>query len=100
MSITIDFGKPVPGGKVKLGRVVATPGALSALEQSGEQPSDFLSRHEAGDWGSLCEEARQENEFSLEHGFRLVSSHSLPNGTVIWVVTEADRTTILLPEEY
>ena len=41
----------------------------------------------------------RENEFSLEHGFRLVSSYSLRNGTVIWVITEADRssTTILLP---
>jgi hypothetical protein len=90
----------MPGGKLALGQTVATPGALAAMEESGEQPCGFLSRHASGDWGDLCEEARQENEFSLEHGFRLVSSHSLPNGTVIWVVTEADRTTILLPEEY
>ena len=85
---------------MKLGQVVATPGALAALEQSGEQPGEFLSRHASGDWGRLCEEAHRENEFSMEHGFRLVSSHSLLNGTVIWVVTEADRTTLLLPQEY
>jgi hypothetical protein len=85
-----------------MGHIVATPGALAALEQSGERPDEFLSRHASGDWADLCEGAIRENEFSLEQGFRLVSSHSLPNGTVIWVVTEADRssTTILLPSEY
>ena len=87
---------------MKLGQVVATPGALAALEQSGECPSDFLRRHADGDWGNLSAEDRKENEFSLAHGFRLLSSYKLRTGTVIWVITEADRssTTLLLPEEY
>lgn len=87
---------------MKLGHIVATPGALAAMEESGEQPAEFLTRHASGDWGNLCDEDRRENEFSLEHGFRLLSSYSLRNGTVIWIITEADRssTTILLPHEY
>lgn len=87
---------------MKLGQIVATPGALAALGESGEQPSEFLSRHEAGDWGDLCIEDRMENEFSVAHGFRILSSYSLRNGTVIWIITEADRsaTALLLPEEY
>ena len=56
-----------------LGRVVATPGALAALEKAGQQPLDFLARHVHGDWGDLCDEDRNENRLSLERGFRLLS---------------------------
>jgi hypothetical protein len=85
-----------------LGQVVATPGALAALEKSGQGPQDFISRHARGEWGDLCEEDRRENEFSLERGFRLLSSYRTLSGSQLYVVTEADRTstTILLPEEY
>lgn len=92
----------MPAGRFELGQLVATPGALAALEQSGDQASEFLCRHASGDWGDLCEEDRRENEFSLEHGFRLLSSYTLRSSTVLWIITEADRssTTILLPQEY
>jgi hypothetical protein len=36
-----------------LGQVVATPGALAAIEKSGQQPGDFLTRHVNGDWGDV-----------------------------------------------
>jgi hypothetical protein len=49
-----------------LGQLVATPGALAALEKSGQNPMDFLSRHVTGDWGELSEDDRKENQFSLE----------------------------------
>jgi hypothetical protein len=89
-------------GRFELGQMVATPGALAALEESGEQPSEFLARHAAGDWGALTDEDRKENEFSLAHGFRLLSSYRLRSGAKIWIITEADRssTTVLLPGEY
>ena len=92
----------VPAVKFELGQLVATPGALAALAESGESPGGFLTRHAAGDWGDLSEEDRKENEFSLAHGFRLLSSYKLRNGTKLWIITEADRsaTTLLLPEEY
>ena len=88
--------------QLELGQIVATPGALAAFEESGEQPGDLLNRHACGDWGDLSEEDRKENEFSLVNGFRLLSSYTLSSGTRIWVITEADRssTTLLLPEEY
>ena len=88
--------------KFPLGQVVATPGALDALEDTGQSPLEFLDRHVHGDWGELSEEDRQENEFSLREGFRLLSAYRLTDGTKIWIITEADRsaTTILLPEEY
>jgi hypothetical protein len=34
-----------------LGRVVATPGALRALEKAEQLPAEFLDRHVNGDWG-------------------------------------------------
>lgn len=85
-----------------LGQTVATPGAIAALEKAGQSPAEFLSRHARGEWGDLSEEDRQENKFSLERGFRLLSSYRTNAGDKIWVITEADRsaTTLLLPSEY
>lgn len=85
-----------------LGQLVATPGALAALEKSGQSPMEFLSRHVTGDWGEIPEEDRKENQFSLERGFRLMSSYRTTANDVVWVITESSRshTTLLLPEEY
>lgn len=88
--------------KFDLGIIIATPGALEALGRSGETPATFLHRHVVGDWGDLDEEDRIENELSAREGLRILSAYHLLNGTKIWIITEADRssTTILLPEEY
>jgi hypothetical protein len=85
-----------------LGQLVATPGALAALEKAGQNPMDFLSRHVTGDWGELPEEDKAENQLSLEKGFRLLSSYRTAAGEKVWAITESDRTvtTLLLPEEY
>ena len=85
-----------------LGQLVATPGALAALEKSGQSPMDFISRHVTGDWGEIPEEDKKENQFSLEKGFRLLSSYRTSANDVVWVITEASRshTTLLLPDEY
>ena len=90
------------GERFPLGRIVATPGALAALEEAGDRPGTFLKRHVTGDWGQLDEHERQENEVSVQRGFRLLSAYTLSNGTRIWIITEADRsvTTLLLPSEY
>ncbi len=86
----------------RLGQIVATPGALRALETAGDTPQTFLERHVCGDWGDLDEDDRKENALSLEHGFRLLSVYQTTAGETLWVITEANReiTTILLPEEY
>jgi hypothetical protein len=85
-----------------LGRVVATPDALRTLEEAGVSPASLLIWHGNGDWGELDEHDRKENEFSLQNGFRILSSYALINGERVWVITEADRssTCILLPSEY
>ena len=88
--------------KFNLGQLVATPGALAAIEASGDSLVTYLSRHESGIWGEVDEHDRKENELSLERGLRLMSVYSLSTGIKIWIITEADRssTCILLPEEY
>ena len=85
-----------------LGDIVATTGALDALEEADCTPVTYLERHVAGDWGDLCEEDRQANEYAVGHGLRVFSSYRLPTGTKLWVITEHDRsvTTLLLPSEY
>ena len=90
------------GPKFPLGQVVATPGALEALAAAGVAPDEYLGRHVTGDWGTLTEDDREENELSLREGLRILSPYILPDQTKIWIITEADRsaTTILLPEEY
>jgi hypothetical protein len=86
----------------ELGQIVATPGALAALKKAGQQPGEFLTRHVNREWGDLSDEDRKENDYSLEHGFRVFSSYRSNAGDKLWVITEADRsaTTLLLPEEY
>lgn len=88
--------------KFSMGMVFATPGALGAFEVADESSLVFLMRHAGGDWGEVCEEDRQANEFALENELRLFSVYHLGDGTKIWIITEADRsvTTILLPSEY
>jgi hypothetical protein len=88
--------------KFSLGQVVATPGALEALERAGKTPAAVLRRHVRGDWGDVCGHDRQQNDQALAEGGRVLSSYTTLRGDTIWVLTEADRsaTTILLPEEY
>ena len=85
-----------------LGQIVATPGALSALEEAGNSASEFLSKHARGEWGDLCLEDKQANTEAVADDLRILSAYRLSDGTRIWVITECDRsvTTVLLPSEY
>ncbi len=85
-----------------LGQVVATPGALAALEDAGQSPAEFLGRHVHGDWGTVDEHDQKANADAVRHGDRILSAYVLRTNVRIWAVTEADRssTCLLLPEEY
>jgi len=84
-----------------LGRIVATPGALEALEASGVSPVQLLARHQSGNWGEVQPEDVRENERSVRDGFRILSSYAAGEER-IWIITEADRssTCLLLSSEY
>ena len=94
----IDVPKPL----FPLGQIVATPGALAALEASRQSPSDLLRRHVHGDWGCVDDEDRESNELALQDGSRIISAYMLDTDQKLWIITEADRssTCLLLPEEY
>ncbi len=85
-----------------LGQIVMTPSAAAAFAATGERPFPFLARHQQGDWGEVSPQDATENDFSVTHGFRILSAYPLKDGTHIWILTEADHsaTTILLPDEY
>ena len=87
---------------LSLGRVVATPGALRALEEAGQEAVDFLDRHACGNWGVVPEEDWALNDDALRRRSRILSSYRLASGEKLWIITEADRsaTTLLLPDEY
>ena len=74
---------------------------MKLLRDAGEDPFGYLARHALGDWGEVPPEDARENERSLKHGWRVLSSYAVGEGKV-WIITEADRsyTTILLPDEY
>jgi hypothetical protein len=85
-----------------LGQMVATPGAIAAMEAAGQSPLELFQRHQSGDWGDVCKEDAEENELSVKEGFRIMSVYTLATKVKVWLITEADRsvTTILLPDEY
>ena len=87
---------------IPLGRILATPEVLIAMERSGDTPADFLRRHECQDWGNVESDDWARNDDALRDGSRIVSAYCLKDGTTIWIVTEADRSvsTILLPDDY
>lgn len=90
------------------GRIVATPGALEAIQASGQSPEVFLAAHLDGYWGGdLCEEDQLLNDEALIDGSRLLSAYRTLRGERLWIITEAAddhgrrySTTILRPEEY
>jgi len=107
------------------GQVVATPGALAALEAVGQSAAEYLERHLAGDWGThgtyhgtevtdherelgsmATSDDAKLNRLAVEadNGSRVMSQYVLPDGTRLWVSTEGTgknrNTCVLLPEEY
>ena len=99
-----------------LGQLVATPGAMELLKQTGFSALALISRHVHGDWGDCCDEDKETNELSVRQRMRVMSVYRLVDAETLrqtpvdkrsslptlWIITEADRsvTTLLLPEEY
>ena len=99
-----------------LGQIVATPGALELLQETGFSAAALVSRHVHGDWGDLCDEDRAENDFAVTRRLRILSCYRLVDAArlaatptdkrsslpTLWIITEADRsvTTLLLPSDY
>lgn len=91
-----------------LGRIVATPGAMAAMETHGITGFELLARHAFGDWGCVDEQDARENDKSVKYDFRILSAYPLDaskpcdRDNKLWIITEADRssTCIMLPDDY
>jgi hypothetical protein len=85
-----------------LGNRVATPGAIQAMKEAGQDALNLFHRHECGDWGDVCEEDARANDSAIDEGNRILSVYVLRTGVKVWLITESDRSvsTILLPDEY
>ena len=102
--------------KFPLGQIVATPGALELLQETGFSAAALCRRHLQCDWGDLCEEDRSENDLAVTRRLRILSCYRLVDAErlaatprdkrsslpTLWIITEADRsvTTLLLPSDY
>lgn len=82
------------------GRLVATHGVIERV--SSEDIVLGLRRHLACDWGEVCEEDKELNDYAVKKGNRIHSAYLSKDGVRFWIITEADRsaTTVLLPDEY
>lgn len=90
----------IPIAIFRLGRIVATPNALTNLSE--DDILRGIQRHQAGDWGDVGDHDRQANDQALVNGSRLFSVYHSTNDVKFWIITEADRsvTTVLLPQDY
>jgi hypothetical protein len=88
--------------KFELGQIIITPGAQAALKENGHDPWEFLSRHQAGDWGCLSDAEKEAADELLSDGWGPCSAYKLADGQEIWIDTKNDfsATTIILPKEY
>lgn len=98
MNSTAPFRRP----RLPLGRLLATPAAVDAIQSAGASIFALVNRHARGDWGDLPEADREQNDLSVVAGRRVLSCYPLGDEQKVWIITEADRstTTLLLPDEY
>ena len=99
----IQISKP----DFSIGKLLATPAALEALEEAKVDIIDLVERHIAKDWGDLSEDDWRLNDEALHDGSRILSAYILTTEVKIWIITEAAdengeraATTALLPSEY
>jgi transposase len=70
----------------ELGRLLSTPDAREALEESETLSEELLDRHARGDWGCISEHDAQLNRFAVRGGLRILSAYKLRTHKTIWVL--------------
>ena len=107
--------------RFSMGQIVATPGALRLLQETGFSAAALLARHLRGDWGDLCKDDAALNAMALTDGSRIMSVYRLVDAEklkatprskradlpTVWVITDGtnedgkrEYTTLLLPGDY
>ena len=107
--------------RFSMGQIVATPGALQLLQETGFSAAALLARHLQYDWGDLCKDDAALNAMALTDGSRIMSVYRLVDAEklkatfhskradlpTVWAITDAtnedgkrEYTTLLLPGDY
>lgn len=87
----------------EVGQLVITRRAQQALDDANQSVQEFVSRHVVGDYGSIPDHVRQENQDALDYGDeRILSAYTTGKGIGIWVCTEENResTAVIVEREY
>lgn len=92
----------------ELGTLVITRGVHDKMtrdSQFAEFVLTCVARHEACDWGDLCDSDKNQNDEAVRTSDdRIFSAYEPADhpGWRIWIITEWDRsaTTVLFPDEY
>ena len=94
-TVVIALARP----KFPLGQVVFTANAQARLDPADIQQG--LSRHAAGDWGTVCPEDAKSNDHGSKHGGMILSVYR-SRQEPFWIITDAGHgtTTVLMPEDY
>jgi hypothetical protein len=102
MHIATNLRTQVKSASFQVGQLVMTRSVADLVERAGLDPTPYLLRHLACDWGDICDADRKLNNRAVRGGDRLFSSYNLPGDMKLWIITECDRsaTTMLLPSDY
>lgn len=73
------------------GQIICTEDATAALKSSYQEVSEFLYRHQTGDWGEVDYADWLDNDYSVEEGLRISSAYRTKAGEELWITTVSDR---------
>lgn len=84
-----------------LGDIVATAAFSDHITANGISPIEILLRHMTGDWGEVCQEDKDANDWAMVNDARIISVYTVAS-VKCYVITEWDRsvTTMLLVSDY
>ena len=93
----------MPARKPYLGPIRVTRGLAKVTTEAFRM--ECLERHANGDWGTMCDADKKDNDDRLRTSIRpwLMSSYELPQPVgrdkELWIVTNHSGTTLYLPSE-
>lgn len=80
------------------GCLCITPGISEMIIEGADIPP-FLNRHLCGDWGDICDEAKDVNNRAVSSGGTILSVYYVTPEAEVWIMTAGGSTTIMLPSE-
>ncbi|HEX2972688.1 MAG TPA: hypothetical protein VHP11_10165 [Tepidisphaeraceae bacterium] len=70
-----------------MGRLIATPGAIEAMQDTGDKPGTFLARHIRGNWGEVDGDDKRANDNAVLNMTRVLSACRTAKGLKLSIIT-------------